>query len=825
MISALAMTPCETISLEASISPNLREIVGMMQCEKTGTPDYQISNYLQWLNQKEQQELNDVNTPWVYPRGYEPGTMTTKPGKQDGQHTFKTLLPRRAGTLGLMNGSAYMLGGWHPTFAKSGTVARTPIRYTVHIPAGVGGLIGETLHEPGKARTIRGSFTGRFLPIFLTPSFRVWSKGNIRLISADRLPAPKTNRTSPYGIRDMGQDNRISSEKEVLQTIEMLKQQMPALGLRQKPITLVMGPSRKSLVEAFDSGALISDRAFIVLDWERMKRFHRNTLWRFLIQALVLDDVANREAPENVAWVQDIIGASLRDVVYQQIYGEQEWASDVLSKFAVIPEIDALIHAPQITLASTYFLSVDESSGLDVELSRFGTNLSRGKLFQEKLRDKESQEAATELVKRYLAQSGDFLSAAKDQLGDEVLNSLKAWQSPTYPRMDYFLESVTSDGQSTRVGIGLHGDKKFDDQIVVEIETELGTFQKARTGPGLIQFETQAEIGQVTIDPDGRLVEHLHPPGEESRYNNYRHPSWRFLLNNISGLFAVTNQEVSLAADFTLRQIYDQRYRYRFSLHYTPVSIGGSAGLTYSFGPELTALRLSHGVALRAAYAYLRDEGIELPTGHLGRLTASYAHDTRLSPYFAFNGHGWNMSASSGYHRLGDSQGFYGSLGGSVFGILPLAGRQGLLGRLRFDVMAGDVPEQARLRLGGLYRGARGYESDAARSDVFRGLGTIEHRHAFFTGAKIDFWGALMWTRLEGALFANATFLPDHDTSCSSPLFFDAGYGLRFIGDVLNISPAAIVVDVGIPLNPCAKRSEHQPVTVYISFVQSLAGF
>ena len=82
-----------------------------------------------------------------------------------------------------------------------------------------------------------------------------------------------------------------------------------------------------------------------------------------------------------------------------------------------------------------------------------------------------------------------------------------------------------------------------------------------------------------------------------------------------------------------------------------------------------------------------------------------------------------------------------------------------------------------------------------------------------------------MWSRLEGAFFANATYLPNHNTSCANPFFFDVGYGLRFIGDVLNISPAAIVVDVGVPLNPCAKRDEHQPVTVYLSFIQSLSGF
>ena len=200
-------------------------------------------------------------------------------------------------------------------------------------------------------------------------------------------------------------------------------------------------------------------------------------------------------------------------------------------------------------------------------------------------------------------------------------------------------------------------------------------------------------------------------------------------------------------------------------------------------------------------------------------------HDTRISPYFAFEGHGWNSSASAGYHSTTEGEGIYANMGAGTYGILELPGRQGILGRLRADVMVGNAPEQATLRLGGLYRGARGYESDAARSEKFRAIATLEHRHAFFTGARVDFWGSVMWTRLEGAFFANATYLPGNDSQCTSPMFYDVGYGLRFIGDVLNISPAALVVDVGLPLTPCAKRNEHQAVTVYLSFIQSLSGF
>ena len=252
---------------------------------------------------------------------------------------------------------------------------------------------------------------------------------------------------------------------------------------------------------------------------------------------------------------------------------------------------------------------------------------------------------------------------------------------------------------------------------------------------------------------------------------------------------------------------------FRFIIH-----LGGSAGII-CYAPE-RHLRLSHAIALEEHTLAFR---IGLATGHLGSIRLAYSQHPH-QPYFAFEGHGWNAGVAGGYHQTTEDEGVYASLGASVYGILKLPGRQGLLGRLRADGMIGQPPEQASLRLGGIYRGARGYEADSARSDSFRGLATLEHRHALFTGARIDFWGGLMWTRLEGAFFANATYLPNNNSSCSSPLFFDVGYGLRFIGDVLNISPASIVVDVGLPLNPCAKRDGHQPSRC-TQLLQSLSGF
>ncbi|MBT6432406.1 MAG: hypothetical protein HOK28_04895 [Deltaproteobacteria bacterium] len=825
LVSALVMTPCGKITLDAQIGDNLDQVDGKVRCHDASTDKPALENYMKWLNERESASLDDVNTPWVYPRGYVPGSMAVRDAGAEHTYHFHSILPARAGTLGALNEVGYLLGGWHPVFSKKGIIGTVPISYTVHLPKGVGGLVGDKIYKPGPARTIRGDFEGKFLPLFLSRSFVVYKKGPYHLIANRQIPSAKQNRHIPYGLRDITNSGNSSSEREILKTLEMADDYAPPTHSDRRPIYFVMGPSRKTLCESFDGGILISDRAFQVLDWERLKRFHRNTLWRYVMQATLRDEVVNREAPEDVSWVLDFVSSSLRTKIYLGHYGKQEWATDVLSKFAVIPEIDALIHAPQVSLASTYFLSIDEGTGLDVELSRFGAHTAPGKLLQEKLLDQHGPEATFQLVQHYLKANSSFIAALEKSFGRPATKRLLPWLKPQYPQVDYFLESIHKTEKAIDISVGVRGQTSATDMITVESSIDGNPIRRQRLGPGKLSFPLETGDAQFTIDPESRLVEHLHPTGEESRYNNYRYPRWRFLLNNISGLFAVTNQELSLAADFSLRQVYDLRYRYRFSVYYTPVSIGGSAALAYGFGPKLNALRLSHALSIRTAYSYLRDEGIDLPTGHLGRLSLSYSHDTRISPYFAFEGRGWNTSISTGYHRTTAEPGVYGTASAAIFGILPLPGRQGLMGRLRVDGMVGNAPDQASLRLGGLYRGSRGYESDAARGDVFRALATIEHRHALFTAAKINFWGALMWTRLEGAFFANATYLPNHDSACGSPMFYDVGYGLRFIGDALNISPAAIVVDVGVPLTRCAKRETHQPVTVYLSFLQSLTSF
>ena len=101
-----------------------------------------------------------------------------------------------------------------------------------------------------------------------------------------------------------------------------------------------------------------------------------------------------------------------------------------------------------------------------------------------------------------------------------------------------------------------------------------------------------------------------------------------------------------------------------------------------------------------------------------------------------------------------------------------------------------------------------------------------ELRHVLQGESRNDVWGVLMLTRLEGAFFADAVYIPVSRAGCHQSWFYDVGYGIRFDAEILNLSPVSLQLDVGLPLNRCPDMVDVKtPVTVYLSVIQSFFSF
>jgi hemolysin activation/secretion protein len=230
-------------------------------------------------------------------------------------------------------------------------------------------------------------------------------------------------------------------------------------------------------------------------------------------------------------------------------------------------------------------------------------------------------------------------------------------------------------------------------------------------------------------------------------------------------------------------------------------------------------------MSLSVNYRLLRPEPRTEGFGNELKLAASYDYDTRLSAYYSFSGAAARASASIAIGQdQQDQQFIFGEMGVGILKLWNIAYNQAFVTRISGDLIFGNAPNQADLRLGGRYLGVRGFENDEAAGQK-RVIASAEYRHSIGADHHTDVWGLAAWTRTEGALFADAVYLPVHRTGCDQSVFYDVGYGVRMIGEVFSISPGSLALDIGIPLNRCQDERGRIPVTIYLSFVQSFFQF
>lgn len=846
LLLVVASAPCETVELDAEIGADLRGVHGTITCLVASDGPLAAATYPRAL--RGQQGLDDVNREWFYPDGFDPADMALA---RDGVRLqaghgaweplgsvatgdrvrveFRTRVPRRNGTFGLSGPAAMLLGGWHPAFGRDERLEATALRYTVRVPPGVVGFVGRQPVTRETPRVVHGVHPGSFVPVVLSPAANVARWGTIRFVA----PTPATHSSPPdrpaVDLRDVSAVLDDRAHRELRDTLVAGAEHATRFGLAAtSEFFVVIAPLREHLVESFDLGLAVSDRAFHLLPWERFLKFHRLSIWRRQLAVLAMPHCRRVEEALPPELIADLIGSGLQERLALERYGGKEYAPDLLETFAVIPEIDSLIFAPQIAFRDAYYQAIDETPSVRWQLDDFFHHRPRGKLLYEKLADALGVGMTQEIVLAYLDGDEPFLSVASRVAGRDAGAIVAPWLGP-YPELDYAIGGVQTTGETVVVEVAASGPDAglVAEPITVEIEDAAGGVARAtRVGPGEVRFAAPGPPDRVEIDPDGRLVELYHADGEAPRFNNREPKAWRFLLNNISSLIAVTNEQVTASVDFSLRRIHDLRWRTNFSALYGPPAIGGATTLSYGFGEEVTPLRLVQRVGLSAVYERLRTERGHGEPAHQGTLMAWYNYDDRLSPYWSFEGKGISARLAGTYSVPDEGEpGSHALLGLSGFYIVPVAFGHALLGRLRGDILLGDALEQNDLRLGAVYRGARGFERD----EVFgrrRVIATVEYRHLLEGDGRTDIGGLLTWSRFEGGLFADAVYIPVDRPRCRKSFFYDVGYGVHFIADILNVAPAEISIDFGLPLNRCAdEKDNRRPVTVYVSFVQSLAAY
>jgi hypothetical protein len=802
---------CNPTFLEASVRLDTHTVEGHVRCENPSATPLKTATYPRVL--RTQEGLNDLNSAWFYPHGFSPANMVLhqdnvllegegawqalKEG-MEASVSFTTHVPERAGTLGYLENTLYLLGGWHPVFTNSDALPMHRIHYRIHLPENTVGFVGNTPFGRNSPRTVEGVYYGTQLPVLVT------AQATVHVSSPWVLIAPHNSYIPTQ--KSMQEVQRALQEGE--EELSHFKTLTPT-----RPLIAVFVPLREQLVERFSGGLAISNRAFSLFPWKKFTLFHSMALWRHQFAARILPWAYTHETPYHADLVADTLACALREKHVEKTSDKRESAHALLNRIAVIPEIDALMFAPQTAFADTYHNTAYTPPTQRWRLDNFHHSLPEGVLLYQKIRDAQGVEKTWQQTHQYLTTPQRFEPLAS--------HAYDAWLGP-YPKVDYSVQQPTP----SQVLVAAQGEdaSRIHEPIQVAIQDahkhkHLYTTYAHET----LTPEVPLPLRSIEIDPALRLHETSTHPYEHPSFNNRTPKRWRLLLTNLSSLLGITAKQIAFNADVILRQIYDTRWFYSSKLAYTPRNISVYAGVHRGFGKTITPLARAHYASLTWGYDYLRSNAVLGASGQQVSLNMAYTYDTRLRAVSSFRGEGFSARAHLAHAWKNTSETYtYGTLGASALKLWPLGTQQALLARVGVDGVAGHAPSQYGVRLGGRYRGLRGYEEDEAWGTM-RVTASLEWRHTLASLHNHSFWGLFTLTDLEGALFADAAYFKSN--VCTGENFYDVGYGLRWIGEVFNISPMVLAVDVGVPFSRCTAHTRKQPFTVFMAFNQSFDPF
>ncbi|MEZ4271341.1 MAG: hypothetical protein R3C68_07885 [Myxococcota bacterium] len=304
LITALASTAapvqpwCDEVTLVAAIADDLRTAHGTLHCttQKKGT--LWIASYPRLL--REPRGLDDVSRVWNYPKGFDPADMHladahgkvfagTGPWQLWGNTasgenirvSFQTQIPRRHGTFGRRGKTAYLLGGWHPVLGDGERLDQARITYRIRIPANTVGFVGrDLLARSNHPQWIHGTFVGEMLPMLLAPTCYSIASARSPLSPQERF-LNAANVVPPWHLQELGVGDETHERREVRRTLRtgLLCANRADLSIEQ-PLWIVRTPLLQHFAESFSGGIALTERAFHLMELERLRKFHRVTTWR-----------------------------------------------------------------------------------------------------------------------------------------------------------------------------------------------------------------------------------------------------------------------------------------------------------------------------------------------------------------------------------------------------------------------------------------------------------------------------------------------------------------------------------------------------------------
>lgn len=747
-------------------------------------------------------------------------------------------VPDRFGRLGRDGHTISLAGPWYP-LVVDGDAWAFEVPHTLDVQV-VGG--GEIRTRTARGTTIHTVDEVSFVPALVGHSLheRTIEVLGHRMTYVTNDPIyvpPDASAPGAAGLGDVVGIDRVGllgeTYADVIATSEWL-----GLPLPDELVVLAVH-SRSELAATAPHVAIVSDRIFEVFPLDVVQEFHRRAARRALFATIVQPLSVREELPADRGWVDDLRAAALVDLDELRRNNATQTPQQLLQLFAFHPAVDQLLYAPQIAFEDTYFGAIDEPDRFRDDPVRARFPVTRGRRLLECVRDVLDDEPMERFL-AMLARAHRDVRAALDRVGIDVESTLPGWLRYASLEVNYRLgrieTHVTQEGTyHTRVEILRDGDER-PEPVEIEVEDTAGNrasaFWDGRGERGVVDVETPADRGSVTIDPHGRLPESAQVADGHPRADDATNSPWRPPIFTAFALtFLTAPNYVNGVVEAALRQRYNLENTVALRLARIGARTGGRISYIQGLGERAHTNRRIASLGGGLGFNYVSPDyppGTGNPGGYELDLQVFGGVDTR---HFLQDPR--EFLILTGAVQLAAVFGEDGTVGATARGSFLAATLvpAGLLNAFLFVIGGGftvnPVLAADRQSVGGQYAlRAFGYDELLGNGAVY---GVVEHRATIVSDLALNvFWGVFArelqfaWWVGGGAAFDtlehDAIHLPVHAA-------FEAGLGLRIHYEYGGIAPGVLAIDVGAPISRWVRDGGlgdpfHTPVGFYIGFDQ-----
>ncbi|MCA9719537.1 MAG: hypothetical protein KC468_33030, partial [Myxococcales bacterium] len=607
-------------------------------------------------------------------------------------------------------------------------------------------------------------------------------------------------------------------------------------------LVVVQGPLRASIASFTPTATLISDQMLQLVPGPRFMNFHRIAAARGMFDALLHQHFAGRHDPSTDLWLPGACAMAMVDVwALRERYGD-EYARDILGKFAFVPTVDNFLYTGQASFADAYFRGSEDSMPLRNHALWFANDLPTGRRIHEKLRDLNSPEQLLEIYRELLAKpDAPPKSTIERVYGHRLGWFFDQWLGP-YPSADYSVASVEERRRPEggwRVEVAI---RRESEQPVIEpvqlLVTEKGGERHHLLWNGddeaattladvptdivhRFTLTTARRVKRVEIDPRFRLVERpLEPDNVDPLLNNRTPAALRFLYTGFGLNIAISEflNARTVAARLSALSFYvffeasrqrDVRHTGHFQLYSDRnTSIGAAGGVQFWFGPLVNRLRRRTRLRLFTDLGQLTDRGLDTRGGFRFGQTLALVDDTRGFSRWPDRGRRLALAlyGSQVFRTAPGQQDHRYSVSAAAYWVQlwPLAHQHVIATQLSAAAMlpiASEPEYRSLLRVGGI-GDLDGYSGSELHSRAYV-MANAEYRHVFFNNMELNIGHVAWWRSFGGVLGAGAATISscdDYDGLFEKESWYaDASYGLFAQTFLLGVSPQLVKLSVSVP--------------------------